>query len=739
MRNARNAFLLFLFTPLFLAADTRNQSHVTFDDGSSVVRQALDQREIAVRKNMPIYPGDELRSERRGRTEVRLSDGNVVAIDRNSAIRFESIFDSVEGDAEETDETVIELRFGHVIVHRLSRNAASMRLDTRSASYVGSSGSIYAVESADSDFDSLSVYKGTVEVRTPAGTTRVRQGEQTRIDESGAFASNDVLSGGTSDFERWYIRRADRYGRSSRYLDRSLAYADDELNDYGSWLYVSDWGWTWRPRVAGGWKPYYYGGWQYAPSGRLIWVSDEPWGWIPYHYGRWAYSPVYGWVWVPGSGYSHAWVYWAYGRNHFGWVPAGYYDCYRPWYRNLYEPYARASFSAGFGFHGRVKIHDIDLAGWTFLNSGQIISTRVDRAALTADAVRARLTRDSGAITVSNIQARFGRGDLENPNTVIEAVARRGLGGGTGKEDSGSQPDVTAFLRRDPELSTNAIDRLIRPSRGSETAGRGGAAGAGPSRDGGRITIDRSRSGSPAPPATSDAGRARTGIDRGTGATPPSSGGIERRQPDAPVEGTPRVPRSRIGDEPSASPIPRSRAIASPADSTAPESESGIRRAPRESAPQPSDWRSSGRASRERAATEPSGAPPRPSVERPDPEASKGTEQSWRGRTSRPSDDTPRRVIDQIGGARVTPRRDTPESSARPRVDRSRESSRSESSPRGDRPRSSDSPRVERSPSVDRAPSAERSAPAPDAAPAPQASPRNDSDGSGTRSNMNPD
>lgn len=733
MRNARVASLLFLFTPLLLAADSRNQSYVTFDDGSSVVRQAFDRREIAVRRNMPIYPGDELLSARRGRTEVRLSDGNAVAIDRNSAIRFEAIYDSVEGDASVTDETVLELRFGHAIVHRASRNAPAMRLDTRSASYVGSNGSIYSVESTESDADSLSVFEGSVEVRTPAGTTRVRRGEQTRIDERGAFASNHALSGGTSDFERWYIRRAERYGRSSRYLDRSLAYGDDELNDYGSWLYVSDWGWTWRPRVSHGWRPYYYGGWQYAPSGRLIWVSDEPWGWIPYHYGRWAHSPVYGWVWVPGSGYSHAWVYWAYGRNHFGWVPAGYYDCYRPWYRNLYAPYARASFSAGFGFHGRVKIHDIDLDGWTFLNSGQIISTRVDRAAVTADAVRARLTRDNGLITVSNIQARFGRGDLENPNTVIEAVARRGLGGGTGKENSGSAPDVTAFLRRDPELSTNVIDRLIRPSRGAEpSAISGGPAGAtGPNREGGTISIDRSRGGTPAstPPTES---RTRSGIDRGTVTSQPSDSGIPRRQPASPPEqDAPRAPRMRDGVDPASPGLSRDRGSV-PSTS---EPEAGLGRVTRETTTPPSDWRSSGRGSRERAAGDPDGAPARQPISRPAGETPEGAESEWRNRPSRPADDTPRRVIDQIGGARITPRREAPDPSSRPRVDRPRESSLSET-PRPERSRPAGAPRVERAPSVDRSPSAERPAPPPERQP--DASPQPRTEGS-TRSNMNPD
>ena len=52
----------------------RAQSYITYDDGGTVVRQSDDGRQIDARVNIPLFPGDEVTTARRGRSEVRLSD-----------------------------------------------------------------------------------------------------------------------------------------------------------------------------------------------------------------------------------------------------------------------------------------------------------------------------------------------------------------------------------------------------------------------------------------------------------------------------------------------------------------------------------------------------------------------------------------------------------------------------------------------------------------------------------------
>jgi uncharacterized membrane protein YgcG len=644
------ALLTLIAVPLYAA---RGQSYITYDDGDTVIRQSDDGREVAARVNMPVYPGDEVTTSRRGRVEVRLSDGNVLGIDRSSQIRFKSILDSYEGDSA---QTVVELRYGHLVLQRTGDGGDFVRLDTDYASYVANDEAIYAIDS-DRGKDRVVVFDGSLEVRTPQRTSRVRAGEEARVDQQGLFGRVNQSYNTADDFERWFLNRAERNGRgSSRYLDRSLSYADSDLAANGSWTYVSGFGtWCWRPRVAAGWRPYYLGEWVGGPSGALVWVSYEPWGWVPYHYGRWAFDSFYGWVWLPGTGYSPAWVYWMYGSDYVGWAPAGWWDCYRPYYNWCYRPYARASWDVG--WFGRMRTGDIDYRPWTFVRPHEIVGVRIDRAAVTTDLVRERLLRggDGGFAAVSTQPARFTRNDLRDPSNAINNIIRRSGSGGGGT----STNDLTPFIRRDANLAPTVREHIIR-SRGGDgggvTSGGGGTStgglapigrgGVAPIGGGGLAPIGGGSvapigSGSVAP--TSD-GRVRRG-DSGGGSTQPDSGTTDR--------GTFRGGNVRRGDSQSGgwrdSGTVR-RDSSNERDSAARERVNRGGTAPTEPVttspaatnPPSNDWRT-------RAVRGGSGDTPRTTS----PDTSRGDRD--RAAADRDRSSIPRRIIESIGGPRVYP------------------------------------------------------------------------------------
>src|SRR5438046_667941 len=114
----------------------------------------------------------------------------------------------------------------------------------------------------------------------------------------------------------------------------------DDLDDYGDWQYVSDYGYAWHPRVDAGWVPYQSGYWSMDYPFGLTWVSNEPWGYAPYHYGRWAYASNQ-WFWVPDSvstypTYSPALVaFLPVSQSTVAWVALGPGDPYTPFY---YDP-----------------------------------------------------------------------------------------------------------------------------------------------------------------------------------------------------------------------------------------------------------------------------------------------------------------------------------------------------------------------------------------------------------------
>jgi hypothetical protein len=657
--------LAFLILPILpaMAADL-DQSYIRFADQGAVIVQE-DGRQVDASANLPVFPGDEVRTARRGRAEIRLSDGNVVAFDRATAIRFRSILASYEGDS---SQTVAELLYGAAIVHRRAGDRA-MRLDTTAASYLSDQASIFSIETDGRGTDTLKVFEGVVEVRTPAGSTRVREGELVKLDERGVYDSRAVVRSHRNDFEAWYLGRADRYrGRSARYLDRSLAYAEYDLDAYGSWIYVADYGaYAWRPTVGIGWRPYHHGRWSRSPGGVLIWISDEPWGWVPYHYGRWTYASRYGWIWVPGRAYSPAWVYWIYGPSYIGWAPAGYWDCFPGYYNWLYRPYSRHGYQAGFGFHGRVRLTDVDgRAGWTFMAPDRIFTNRADQAALTIDAVRGRLRDGRVDALLTNEPARFGRDAMRDPTSAVETISRRGIGSGTGKEGSGSVPDATSFLRRDPELSPALRERLSARRGGDESAGataatRGGEAApatsgrTGIARDAGAAgeRVARPAAGETARPAVSRP------VDRGSGEG--RSGSVERPATREPVDRP--AAREQIERPAARDPVAR------------PESSGGaVREQVRREAPAApsggaqSQWRERGAAAP--AATRDGGAAAAPrreydrSGERPQAPARQPVSgEDFRSRPAPRSDgdssatrEAPsRRVIDSIGGVRMRP------------------------------------------------------------------------------------
>ncbi|HVE70803.1 MAG TPA: DUF6600 domain-containing protein [Thermoanaerobaculia bacterium] len=615
-------FITLAITLPTLAEDERHQSYLSYEEGGTVVKSGEDGEEIQAHRNLPVYPGDEVVTARRGRAEVRLSDGNIIGIDRATSLRFRSILDSYEGEG---NETIAELKYGKVALHRTDIGRDHVRLDTDHASYVAEREAVYSVETDARGRDRVTVFDGSIEVRTPNRSTRLRQGESASVDDRGAYDLIGDQRSSADEFERWFLNRAERFGSyNSRYMDRRQAYWNDDLDDHGRWVHVSGIGWSWRPLVSVGWRPYYNGYWQNR-YGSLTWVSYDPWGWGPYHYGRWAYDPGFGWVWVPGYGYSPAWVYWTFGSGFVGWAPAGWWDCHRPYYNWAYSPRHYSS-RLGFGFYGRVRLSELDLRPWTFIDSRHVISNRVDRAALTADAVKQRIGRArDGFVTVAGGgAARFTREEWNDPADVIRrrSVSDR-MGRNTGAESGAPPTDLTPFFRRDGDVSGTVRDRV---ARGRGTTGTTTTSVA-PTSGGGVAPIGRGSvapigRGSVAPigSGSSNSGRVSRGV------TPPPA--------QAPAADSTPVSRDRTNR--------RSGETSGGVEAPSTGSGSGTSRGSTDT------WR-------RRVPREGSGSTGSTAPSGGDTSAAPTPAPAPSGGTSTGSD-VPRRVIDRIGGVRVYPR-----------------------------------------------------------------------------------
>jgi hypothetical protein len=100
-----------------------------------------------------------------------------------------------------------------------------------------------------------------------------------------------------------------------------VEYNIDELNQYGQWVDVPEYGRVWDPSVVSDWEPFHNGHWVYSDN-NWTWISYEPFGWIVYHYGYWLDDSIYGWVWIPANtGWSPATVQWRRFDDYVSWAP----------------------------------------------------------------------------------------------------------------------------------------------------------------------------------------------------------------------------------------------------------------------------------------------------------------------------------------------------------------------------------------------------------------------------------
>jgi hypothetical protein len=160
-------------------------------------------------------------------------------------------------------------------------------------------------------------YRVDVDPHGNQTTIIVREGGGEAWGDNSRFAlhDGDAVRFDDSDLRRYALfdlPRADAFDRycmdrdqrldgspSLRHVGADLiGFAD--LDEYGGWREVGNYGGVWFPRqVAADWAPYRDGHWVWQDPWGWTWVDDAPWGFAPSHYGRWVHVQDR-WGWIPG-------------------------------------------------------------------------------------------------------------------------------------------------------------------------------------------------------------------------------------------------------------------------------------------------------------------------------------------------------------------------------------------------------------------------------------------------------
>ena len=489
---------------------------------------------VEARRNLPISPGDELKTDDPARAEVALADGNVLQVGGGTSVQFVSL-SSEQG----SDDAVsaISLREGSVILSVFGTDDKSVpRIDTEDVTVYANEGARVRVNADPRRGSAVIVRAGSVEVKSPAGSYTVRAGNY--LLSQGEEEAE--ISRGSFSRDRFDIWAADRLAStyetpqnaSSQYVGQDNAGDVASLEGNGDWDYNSTYAsYVWRPNVAVGWTPYSNGSWYYTPAG-LTWWSYDSWGWYPFHYGNWFFDTGWNsWCWSPGWVYSPAWVYWAYTPTYVGWCPLGWYGFYSPWWNTYYRQWSYPR-GCAFAINGTFSTRRVDLRGWNFTGANGFGTARgrmdVVPGTRVADRLGTQIAISSRPIVLP------GRNGLGIHDAMRDYV-RNAPGVIERSSDRSAQQRLEPVVARDRELPRASVEAL-RDRAAVMERGRLSGPGAADVAPRGAAVVERGSGSSPVEGAT------RIDTDRATGRTV-----IRNDSHPAPV-GTGRPPDSRTYD-----------------------------------------------------------------------------------------------------------------------------------------------------------------------------------------------
>ena len=355
--------------------------------------------------NAPVVSGDKVSTGNDARAEVQLDYANLLRLGPNAQANIANL-----------TKRNIQIQLGQGIANYtvFKDGEAEPEIDTPNVSlHPSHHDGVFRIEVRPDGDTVVIVRKGEAQISTSQGSTEVRSGEMATIRGNSTEAQYKISDApGNDDWDRWnsdrnrIIQNAQAWHHTNRYYVGS-----EDLDAYGRWKHVPDYGDVWVPDQPSDWAPYRDGNWVYEPYYGWTWVGYEPWGWAPYHYGRWMYYDT-GWAWWPGPVYGGAFYRplwapayvsffgwgggWGFGVGYggwggFGWFPVGPCDGFHPWWGGWGNRYSVVNIT-------NVNITNINVNryggvpplhnGLRYSNLARINDQRVARAVSTVNAAR---------------------------------------------------------------------------------------------------------------------------------------------------------------------------------------------------------------------------------------------------------------------------------------------------------------------------------------------------------------
>jgi len=329
-------------------ADRSNQpdppgraARLQYMSGSVSIQPRGTEDWVAGALNRPLTISDNVWTDKESRAELNVGTGIFRMGDETSLTLTNVNNNTVQ----------VELHQGTLDLHvRHLFNGEVYEIDTPNLAFTIQKSGDYRIDvDPNDDATVVTVRKGEGDATGQGPAVRVHSNEQVRFTDETSLTHTVAEAPPYDGFDGLCATRDKRADSSlsARYVAAGTVGYED-LDDNGVWREVPPYGPVWVPSsVSPGWAPYQYGHWIWVEPWGWTWVDDASWGYAPFHYGRWVYTGGY-WGWSPGPiyvqpVYAPALVAWfggpGWGVNFgfgvgggFGWCPLGWGEPFYPWY-----------------------------------------------------------------------------------------------------------------------------------------------------------------------------------------------------------------------------------------------------------------------------------------------------------------------------------------------------------------------------------------------------------------------
>ena len=452
--------------------------------------------------NQPVMTGDKVSTGDNARAEVQLDFANFLRLGPNAKANIANL----------TQKT-IQIQLGQGLAnYTVSKDSeAEPEIDTPNVSlHPAHHDGVFRIEVRPDGDTIIIVRKGEAQLSTPEGSAVVHSGEMATVRGDSNSAQYKITDAPDHDaWDQWNADRDHMIQNAQSWKHTNHYYAgSQDLDAYGSWKNVPDYGDVWVPNEPDGWVPYRDGNWTYEPYYGWTWVGYEPWGWAPYHYGRW-FSYGGGWAWWPGpvyGGYRPFWApayvsFWGWGGGFgfgvgwggwggFGWLPLGPCDWYHPWWGGYGGRFGWAGrgwgdrgwrdgryggfapLHGGTRFSNVANLHDAHISrALSTVNAGHFGTGRVSAMAATREQIGGARMMAGNLPVVPSRASLSASGRAAAPSTIRNGGSERFFGTHNNMARPVSFQQQTASLRQ--SMQQNHVSGFTAGGRGGESVARG--------------------------------------------------------------------------------------------------------------------------------------------------------------------------------------------------------------------------------------------------------------------------